>query len=126
MAEEIDREYPIYLTTGRVLAHYQSGTQTRRVRDLVKVAPEAFVELNPMLACDLDIAEGDYVRVVSRRGTATAKARLSDNIRLDTVFMPFHWSGAANANLLTNPALDPISKMPEFKVCAVRIERAQP
>jgi assimilatory nitrate reductase catalytic subunit len=125
VAEEIDADYPVYLTTGRVLAHYQSGTQTRRVRELVSVAPEAFVEMNPVLAADLQVADGDPVRVISRRGTATAKARVTDHIRLDTVFMPFHWPGAGNANLLTNPALDPISGMPEFKACAARIERIE-
>ena len=125
IAEELDAEYPLYLTTGRVLAHYQSGTQTRRVPDLVKVTPEAFVELNAVLAADLDVADGDHVRIVSRRGSATAKARLTDHIRLDTIFMPFHWGGAGNANQLTNPALDPVSKMPEFKVCAARVERIE-
>jgi assimilatory nitrate reductase catalytic subunit len=125
VAEEIDAEYPTYLTTGRVLAHYQSGTQTRRVGELVKAAPEAFVELHPSLATDLDVSEGDQVHVISRRGRATAKARVTENIRLDTVFMPFHWAGAGNANLVTNPAVDPISGMPEFKVCAVRVERAE-
>jgi assimilatory nitrate reductase catalytic subunit len=125
IAEELTAEYPLHLTTGRVLAHYQSGTQTRRVPDLVKVAPEAFVELNAVLAADLDVADGDHVRIVSRRGSATAKARLTDHIRLDTIFMPFHWAGDGNANQLTNPALDPVSKMPEFKVCAARVERIE-
>ncbi|MEV0620795.1 molybdopterin oxidoreductase family protein [Nonomuraea sp. NPDC050404] len=119
-AEETDRDYPVYLTTGRVLAHYQSGAQTRRIAPLVQAAPEPFVELHPDLAEQLDIAVGDIVRVSSRRGESKAVARISDAIRRDTVFMPFHWEGA---NRLTNPALDPTSRMPEFKVCAVRVER---
>ncbi|MEV4009686.1 molybdopterin oxidoreductase family protein [Nonomuraea angiospora] len=119
-AEETDEDYPIYLSTGRVLAHYQSGAQTRRIAPLVQAAPEPFVELHPDLAEQLDISPGDVVRVSSRRGEGKAVARISDAIRRDTVFMPFHWEGA---NRLTNPALDPTSKMPEFKVCAVRVER---
>ncbi|MFP3969361.1 molybdopterin-dependent oxidoreductase [Actinomadura fulvescens] len=125
-AEDVDEEYPVYLTTGRVLAQYQSGAQTRRVRPLVEAAPEAFVELHPDLAERLGIDEGAGVRVASRRGTATVRARLTDAIRSDTVFIPFHWAGGQRANLLTNPALDPLSRMPEFKVCAVRLEPAGP
>ncbi|MFI7699059.1 molybdopterin oxidoreductase family protein [Nonomuraea sp. NPDC049480] len=119
-AEETDEDYPVYMTTGRVLAHYQSGAQTRRIASLVKAAPEPYVELHPDLAEQLDITAGDVVRVSSRRGEAKAVVRISDAIRRDTVFMPFHWEGA---NRLTNPALDPTSRMPEFKVCAVRVER---
>ncbi|MEV4554577.1 molybdopterin-dependent oxidoreductase [Nonomuraea wenchangensis] len=119
-AEEPDEDYPVHLTTGRVLAHYQSGAQTRRIAPLVQAAPEPFVELHPDLAERLEIAAGDVVRLTSRRGEARAVARISDAIRRDTVFMPFHWEGA---NRLTNPALDPTSRMPEFKVCAVRVER---
>lgn len=119
-AEEIDADYPLYLSTGRVLAHYQSGAQTRRIAPLVRAAPEPYVELHPDLAEQLDIGPGDVVRVSSRRGEAKAVARISDAIRRDTVFMPFHWEGA---NRLTNPALDPTSRMPEFKVSAVRVER---
>ncbi|GAA3937273.1 molybdopterin oxidoreductase family protein [Actinomadura viridis] len=121
-AEDVDPDYPVYLTTGRVLAQYQSGAQTRRVRPLVDAAPEPFVELHPDLAERLGIAEGAGVRVASRRGAATVRARLTDAIRQDTVFIPFHWAGEGRANLLTNPALDPMSRMPEFKVCAVRLE----
>ncbi|MFI6927074.1 molybdopterin oxidoreductase family protein [Nonomuraea spiralis] len=119
-AEEPDEDYPVRLTTGRVLAHYQSGAQTRRIAPLVRAAPEPFVELHPDLAAQLGIAAGDLVRVSSRRGESRVVARISDAIRRDTVFMPFHWEGA---NRLTNPALDPVSGMPEFKVCAVRLER---
>jgi assimilatory nitrate reductase catalytic subunit len=123
-AEEPDAEYPYRLTTGRVLAQYQSGAQTRRVGQLNQAAPGPFVELNPDLARALGVAEGTPVTVVSRRGAATAPARLSAGIRPDTVFMPFHWPGEGRANSVTNPALDPASRMPEFKTCAVRLEIA--
>lgn len=123
-AEEPDAEYPVVLTTGRVLAQYQSGAQTRRVDELNSAAPGPFVELHPRLAARLEIEEGEPVTVVSRRGRAVAPARITTAIRSDTVFMPFHWPGEGRANSLTNPALDPVSRMPEFKVCAVRLERA--
>ncbi len=119
-AEDIDAEFPLYLTTGRVLAHYQSGAQTRRIPALDEAEPGVFVELHPDLARRLNVAPGDRVRVRSRRGTAEGEARVSTAIRPDTVFMPFHWEGV---NRLTNAALDPISRMPEFKVCAVGVER---
>ncbi|GAA3030178.1 hypothetical protein GCM10017559_65990 [Streptosporangium longisporum] len=120
--EDVDAEYPLYLTTGRVLAHYQSGAQTRRIASLNAAAPEGFVELHPDLAERLDVTHGERLRVIGRRGETEAPARVSAAIRPDTVFMPFHWPGV---NLLTNPALDPVSRMPEFKVCAVRVERAR-
>jgi assimilatory nitrate reductase catalytic subunit len=122
-AEVPDEEYPYFLTTGRVLAQYQSGTQTRRVPELAKAEPEPFAEIHPDTARTLGIASGDKVRLTSRRGRAVMKARLTRDIRLDTVFAPFHWGGGACANSLTVPAIDPISKIPEFKVCAVRIEK---
>ncbi|NUP45449.1 MAG: molybdopterin oxidoreductase family protein [Streptomyces sp.] len=121
-AEEPDDEYPVLLTTGRVVAQYQSGAQTRRVDELNAAAPGPFVELHPRLAARLGAAEGDPVAVVSRRGRAVAPARITTSIRPDTVFMPFHWPGEGRANTLTNPALDPTSRMPEFKACAVRLE----
>jgi assimilatory nitrate reductase catalytic subunit len=121
-AEDPDAEYPVYLTTGRLLQHYQSGAQTRRVRELREAQPSPYVEMHPDLASLHDLEEGDQVRVISRRGAAEGPARITDAIRADTVFMPFHWGGAASVNLVTNPALDPVSKMPEFKVCAVRLE----
>ncbi|MEY9875897.1 assimilatory nitrate reductase catalytic subunit [Streptacidiphilus sp. MAP12-33] len=121
-AEEPDAEYPLYLTTGRVLAQYQSGAQTRRVAELNAAAPGPFVELHPRLAARLGVADGEPLAVVSRRGRVVTPARITDAIRPDTLFMPFHWAGPGRANTLTNPALDPTSKMPEFKVCAVRVE----
>jgi assimilatory nitrate reductase catalytic subunit len=122
IAEEPDEEYPVLLTTGRVVAQYQSGAQTRRVAELNAAAPGPFVEIHPRLAARLGAAEGDPVAVVSRRGRAVAPARITSAIRPDTVFMPFHWPGEGRANSLTNPALDPTSRMPEFKACAVRLE----
>ncbi len=122
VAEETDDDYPLYLTTGRVLAQYQSGAQTRRIDPLAASEPEVFVELHPSLAAELGVDEGELLAVHSRRGIAYGRARVTGTIRTDTVFMPFHWGGAASANLVTNPALDPVSRMPEFKVCAVRVE----
>ncbi|MBQ1088092.1 molybdopterin oxidoreductase family protein [Streptomyces sp. B93] len=125
IAEEPDDEYPVLLTTGRVVSQYQSGAQTRRVDELNAAAPGPFVELHPHLAARLGAAEGDPVAVVSRRGRAVAPARITTGIRPDTVFMPFHWPGEGRANTLTNPALDPTSRMPEFKACAVRVEAVE-
>lgn len=123
-AEVPDAEYPLLLTTGRVVAQYQSGAQTRRVDELNEAAPGPFVELHPRLAARIGAVEGAPLAVTSRRGRAVAPARITDTIRADTVFMPFHWPGEGRANTLTNPALDPVSRMPEFKVCAVRVEPA--
>jgi assimilatory nitrate reductase catalytic subunit len=122
-AETPDATYPLLLTTGRVLAQYQSGAQTRRVEALNRAAPGPFVELHPDRAAELSILDGEPVRVVTRRGTVEAPARVVDTIRPDTIFVPFHWSGAARANSVTVDALDPVSRMPEFKVCAARLER---
>ncbi len=123
-AEEPDREYPLYLTTGRIMAQYQSGTQTRRIAALMQGAPEAFVQIHPSMAQTYGVSEGDWVQLTTRRGMALARAQLTVGIRMDTLFVPFHFGGSGRANLLTNPALDPVSRMPEFKVCAVRIEKA--
>jgi assimilatory nitrate reductase catalytic subunit len=125
-ADDLDDERPLYLVTGRVLAHYQSGAQTRRVAALTRAAPEPFVELHPQLARRLAVDDGDEVAVTSPRGTAVARARITTAIRPDTVFMPFHWPGEGMANAVTNDATDPISGMPEFKVCAVSVARVDP
>ena len=122
-AEEPDFEFPLYLTTGRVMAHYQSGTQTRRVPALMQASPRAFVQIHPSMARTYGIQEGDQVRLTTRRGTSLLAAQLTPTIRMDTLFVPFHFNGTGRANLLTNPALDPTSRMPEFKVCAVRLEK---
>ena len=123
-ADDLDADRPIYLVTGRVLAQYQSGAQTRRVAALNRAAGEPFVELHPRLARRLAVDDGDDVAVTSLRGTAVARARITTTIRPDTVFMPFHWPGEGMANAVTNDATDPISGMPEFKVCAVSVARA--
>ena len=125
-AEPLDAEFPLSLTTGRVLDHYQSGTQTRRTPELADAEPDAFVELHPVLARRHGIEEGDTVWLASRRGSAAGRARLSPDTLVDMVFMPFHWSGEGCVNRLTNPALDPYSRMPEFKHCAVRVDRVEP
>ncbi|MGI4976410.1 MAG: molybdopterin oxidoreductase family protein [Janthinobacterium lividum] len=121
--EQPDRAFPYVLTTGRVLSHYQSGAQTRRVAELAAVEPGAYVEMHRDTARGLGIAHGDWVRCTTRRGEVVVRARLGTAIRLDTVFVPFHWGGEGCANNLTNPALDPTSRMPEFKACAVHLER---
>jgi assimilatory nitrate reductase catalytic subunit len=125
-AEVVDAEYPVWYTTGRVISQYLSGTQTRRIAALVEQYPEPLCEIHPRLAEQHGIADGDRVRVTSRRGTITVPANVVTTIRPDTVFIPYHWAGALAANQLTNPVLDPESKIPEFKVCAVRIERVGP
>jgi assimilatory nitrate reductase catalytic subunit len=122
-AEQPDDDYPLYLTTGRIMAQYQSGTQTRRVAALRDSAPDAFVQIHPSMARTYGIANGDSVNLTTRRGVAVMRAQLTASIRMDTLFVPFHYAGSGRANLLTNPALDPISRMPEFKVCAARIEK---
>jgi len=120
-AEDLDAEYPIYLTTGRTLSQYQSGTQTRRVPELLQIAPVPLAEMHPRLARRHRLADGDPVTLATRRGEARFTVRITSGIREDTIFVPFHWNDTASANRLTNPALDPISRMPEFKVCAVRV-----
>jgi assimilatory nitrate reductase catalytic subunit len=121
-AEEADEDFPLYLTTGRVLSQYQSGTQTRRVTDLT-VTPEA--ELHVQQAERYGVRDGDAVVIQTRRGSATFAARVTADIRPDTIFVPFHWAGEQSANRLTNDALDSTSRMPEFKVCAARIAPAK-
>ncbi|MGY1706488.1 molybdopterin oxidoreductase family protein [Geodermatophilus sp. SYSU D00697] len=122
--ERPDAEYPYVLTTGRVLAQYQSGTQTRRSRSLALLAPLPRAELHPDLARRHGIGPDDVVELATRRGRARFSALLTDDIRPDVVFAPFHWGGASSANALTDAgALDPTSKMPAFKVCAVAVTR---
>ncbi|MBO0720201.1 MAG: molybdopterin-dependent oxidoreductase, partial [Blastocatellia bacterium] len=121
--EEPDDEFPFYLTTGRVLAHYQSGAQTRRIEKLHDLAAHPRAEMHPKVAGLYGLCDGDSVNLVTRRGMAKFKVRVTAAIREDTIFAPFHWGDEESVNLLTNPALDPVSGMPEFKVCAVRVER---
>ena len=120
-AETPDSEYPLFLTTGRVMAQYQSGTQTRRIGELSRIAPNPLTEIHPSTARYYGLEDGSRVTLASRRGAAEFEVRISAGIRHDTIFAPFHWGGRQAANRLTNDALDPISRMPEFKVCAVRI-----
>jgi assimilatory nitrate reductase catalytic subunit len=122
-AEVPSPDYPLYLTTGRVLAQYQSGTQTQRVAQLRTIAPAAQVEIHPSTAKSYGLVNGETAKLTTPRGSALFTVKVTASIREDTVFVPFHWSGQQSVNRLTNSALDPISKMPEFKVCAVRIER---
>jgi len=122
-AEVVDDEYPVWLTTGRVVSQYLSGSQTRRIAQLVRQYPEPLCEIHPNLAEQHGIENGDTVRVTSRRGSMTLPAKVVPTIRPDTVFIAYHWAGRQAANQLTNRALDPISKIPEYKVSAVRIER---
>ena len=121
-AEEPDSDYPLFLTTGRNLSQYQSGTQTRRIAELQEMSPYPLAEMHPATARRYHLEPGATVTLGTRRGSAEFKLKITRNIREDTVFVPFHWGGIQAANRLTNPALDPTSKMPEFKVCAVRVE----
>jgi assimilatory nitrate reductase catalytic subunit len=123
-AELPDADYPFYFTTGRYKEHYNSGAQTRRVSALVNAKPAPAVQIHPHLADRLGVSEGEALVVESRRGTVTFDVRVSADIRADTLFAPFHWGGKQAANVLTLPALDPTSRMPEFKVCAVRARPA--
>lgn len=116
-----DREYPFILSTGRQLFQYHTGSMTRKVAELNKVAPEAYVEINPKDVKRLGIRDGDMLKVSSRRGSINIKALVSERPSEGVVFIPFHYKEAA-ANILTNPELDPICKIPELKVCAVKIE----
>ncbi len=119
-AEVPDPEYPLYFTTGRYREHYNSGAQTRRVGVLLEAQPQPRLQMHPHLAKRLGVDEGDAVLVESRRGAVEFSVRISTDIRADTLFAPFHWGGKRSANTLTIGALDPTSRMPEFKVCAVR------
>nr|MDT0657491.1 molybdopterin oxidoreductase family protein [Micromonospora sp. DSM 115978] len=122
-AELPDPDYPYLLTTGRIMQQYQSGNQTRRARSLQVTAGDPRVEIHPDLARRLGIGVSDLVELRTRRGNAVFRAVLTDTIRPDTVFAPFHWGGRASANALTDPTLDRHSRMPAFKVCAVAVAR---
>jgi len=122
-AEEADADYPMYLTTGRLLYQYHTGTMTMKSEDLNVKAPGSFVEISAADADRYKLADGDMVEVASRRGTIQAKVQISTKAVDGTVFIPFHYATAA-ANMLTNAALDPICGIPEFKVCAVKLSKA--
>ncbi len=122
--EDTDHDYPLMLTTGRVISHFLSGTQTRRIGPLVQHNPAPFIQMHPQLAASLGIADGDWATAETRRGSITLKANIAKTIRPDTIFIPYHWPDALSANQLTIAAQDPISKIPEYKVCAVRLKKA--
>ncbi|MDI6731226.1 MAG: formate dehydrogenase subunit alpha [Candidatus Margulisbacteria bacterium] len=123
-AEETDREYPFTLTTGRMYFHFHTGTMTRKTSQLHREHPEGFVEVNPADAKELGIRSGCFVKVITRRGSINIRAQVSTIVPGKTIFIPFHFREAA-ANILTNDALDPKSKIPEFKVCAAKVEVSQ-
>jgi len=122
-AEKIDEEYPLILTTGRIMFHFHTGTMSRRSDKLHKEVPEAYVELHPDDAQRINVGRIPRVRVSSRRGEIELIARVTDRIKPGVVFIPFHFAEAA-ANTLTNSAFDPVAKIPEYKVCAVKVEAA--
>ncbi len=121
-AEVPDNQYPFTLTTGRILQHYHTGSMTHRVAGLEQLAPEERVELNPDDAARLGLADGDTVRVSSRRGKVESRVWVTDRVGRGLIFMTFHYANALG-NMLTNPAVDPVAKIPELKVCAVQVEK---
>jgi formate dehydrogenase alpha subunit len=122
-AELTDAEYPFTLTTGRLMFHFHTGTMTRRSKKLASEVPEAYVEIHPDDAKRIGLNGGRQVRVISRRGQIELGVRITDRIKPGIVFIPFHFAEAA-ANTLTNSAVDPVAKIPEYKVCSVRVEPA--
>ena len=122
--EDTDAEYPLMLTTGRVVSHFLSGAQTRRIGPLVDQCPDPYIEVHPQLAEKIGLANGDRATVETRRGSITLPVRVVKTIRPDTLFIPYHWPGDKSANQVTIAAQDPISKIPEYKVCAARLKKA--
>lgn len=122
--DDASEEYPVYLTTGRVVSQFLSGTQTRRIGPLVKQYPEPRLEIHPKLAAQLGIADDEWVTVETRRGSITLRAMVVTTIRPDTVFVPYHWAGKKSVNQVTVAAQDPISKIPQYKVCGCRVMKA--
>jgi len=120
-AEIVDDEFPFWLSTGRVFAHYHTGTMTRNCPTLNSEISEGFLEINPLDAGRIGICQGDEVKIASRRGQITAKTMVTERVKQGSLFMPFHFV-ESNVNILTNPAHDPIAKIPEFKACAVKVE----
>ncbi len=124
-AEPIDREFPFILTTGRVSSQYLSGAQTRRTEGLNKKAPAPVAEIHPWLAGKIGLGVESKIRITSRRASLVFQVKITEGIQPRTVFVPFHWGEELSVNRLTNDALDPTSRMPEFKICAVKVERAE-
>jgi assimilatory nitrate reductase catalytic subunit len=123
--DDVSDDYPLFLTTGRVVSHFLSGTQTRRIGPLVNQYPEPRIEMHPRLAGKLGIGEGDWTIAETRRGSITLRAMVVTTIRPDTIFIPYHWPGDKSANRLTVAAQDPISKIPQYKVCGCRVRKAE-
>lgn len=119
--DPVDAEYPVILTTGRVVSQYLSGTQTRRIGKLVQQVSQPLLEIHPVLARKFGIRQHEEVKVITKRGEAVFAANIVETIREDTVFLPYHWPGKKSANQLTSGHLDPISKIPEFKVSACNL-----
>jgi assimilatory nitrate reductase catalytic subunit len=117
-----DKDYPFQLTTGRYLVHYLTGNHTRRTDLLINKKPEPYVEVHPNTAAKLKLYQDEFARITTRRAEALYKVKITKKIKPDVLFIPVHWEGKQAANRLTNPVLDPICKMPEFKVCAARLE----
>jgi assimilatory nitrate reductase catalytic subunit len=123
--DDVSDEYPLFLTTGRVVSQFLSGTQTRRIGPLVAHYPEPRIELHPKLAEKLGITDGAWATCETRRGAITLRAMVVTTIRPDTIFIPYHWPGDKSANRLTVAAQDPISKIPQYKVCGCRLRVAE-
>jgi formate dehydrogenase alpha subunit len=121
-AEQVDEEFPFWLTTGRMGFHYHTRTMTGVSPSMQKEAEEGYVEINPLDAVSLGIEEREWIKVVSRRGEIRTKARLTFTVGRNVLFIPFHFAEGA-ANILTNSAFDPVAKIPEYKVCAVKVEK---
>jgi predicted molibdopterin-dependent oxidoreductase YjgC len=117
-----DNEYNFALSTGRIYWHWHTGTMTRRTSTLDREVPAGYVEINPNDAEKLKIKQGNRVKISSRRGQIETNALVTEKVKEGSVFIPFHFREAA-ANVLTNPAVDPIAKIPEYKICAVKIEK---
>lgn len=121
-AEPTDSEYPYVLTTGRLASHYLSGAQTRRSEGLNRRAPVPIAEIHPWIAERLGLRRDSRIRLTSRRGSLVFDVKVTEGIQPNTIFVPFHWGGELSINQLTNDALHPVSRMPEFKICAVKAE----
>ena len=124
-AEPIDKPFPFILTTGRLANHYLSGAQTRRTEALNKKSPIPTAEVHPSLAHQIGLKLGDHIRLTSRRGSQSFPVKIVESIHPKVIFVPFHWGGEWSVNKLTIAALDPTSRMPEFKLCAVKAERIE-
>jgi len=117
-----DEEYNFTLSTGRIYWHWHTGTMTRRTSTLDREVPGGYVEIHPQDAEKLQLRDGEQVRVSSRRGQIEIAVKITEKVKEGSVFIPFHFRESA-ANVLTNPAVDPIAKIPEYKICAVKIEK---